>query len=99
MNHENFNKTGCIKHQNHLKKIKPLERANWSSKDKEFGSTIEMQSYSLTEIRLSNLRNPLSILKRQTFSSHSQQKLLIKTVKIFQLLQKFIAPVNSETKS
>ena len=61
-----------------------------------------MLSYKLTEIRLTNLRNPLYFIKKtNNFTIHSQQKLLTKRVRefILPLHRKLIAPAISETKS
>ena len=57
---------------------KPIEKANCRSMDKGCELSANMLSYWLTEIRLANLKNPLSFLKKIIFRIHSQHKLSTK---------------------
>ena len=76
-----FLKTGCSKKKDHLRKIKPLRRANCISKDECCELYIEMLSYNLTEKKLADLKNLSSfLLKTNIFKIHSQQKFLTKRV-------------------
>ena len=52
-----FMKTGCSNKKDHLRKIKPLWRANCISKNRWCELCIEMLSYNLTEIKLADLKN------------------------------------------
>ena len=70
-------KTGCSK----KRKLKPLWRANCISKDKLCELYIEMLSYNLTEIKLTDFKNlSLSLLKINIFKIHSQRRLSTKRV-------------------
>ena len=70
-----FKKTGCSKKKDHLRKIKPLLRCNYISRDKWCEFYIEMLSYNLTEIKWADLKNlSLFLLKTNIFKIHSQQK-------------------------
>ena len=76
-----FMKTGCSKKKDHLSSRKPLWRAKCISIDKWYELYIEMLSYYLTEIKLSDLKNlSLFILKTNIFKIHSQQELSTKRV-------------------
>ena len=78
-----FTKTSCSQKKDRLRKIKPLWRANWISKDKWYELYIEMLSYDLVEIKLADLKNLyLFLLKTSIFKVHSQQKLSTKRVDI-----------------
>ena len=72
-----FKKTGCSQKKNHLRKIKPLWRANCISLDKSCELYIEMLSYNLTGIKLSDLKNLFFL---NIYKIHSQQKLSTKRV-------------------
>ena len=74
-------KTGCSKKKDHLRKIKPLLRANCISIDKRCELFIEMLSYNLTEIKLADLKNlSLFLLKTNIFKDHRQQNVSNKRV-------------------
>ena len=74
-------KTGCSKKKDHLRKMKPLLRANGILIDKRRELYIEMLSYNLTQMKLADLKNLSTfLLKTNIFIIHSQQKLLTKRV-------------------
>ena len=52
-----FLKTGCSKNKDHLRKIKPLWRANCISKNKWCELYIDKLSYNLNEVKLADLKN------------------------------------------
>ena len=96
-----FIKTGTSRNKDPLRSKIVIEN-KCSSIDKGCDLSIEMLSYKLTEIRLTNLKTPLSFfLKTNVFKIHSLLKLSKKKIRqpILQLFGELIASVNSETKS